>query len=256
MGYDHNRIKSNARLFYKNNTGNSIISQLIYYGVTFGAVIAVYLIMGILAFFLGMGIAIFELGDVSDGFESAVESSPFIMVLSLLIMVVIYAFMFFTMYPLQVGIMGWYRESIYRQVPLKEIFFAYKKDRILGNVGTMFLVQLFVGLWSMLFIVPGIIKSYSYSQAVFIKAQNPNISAMRAIELSKVMMEGHKGELFYLHLSFLGWMLLSGLTYNILGIVYVFPYFYSALAFAYEEIKADAAARGIVRLEEFEPNVY
>ena len=97
---------------------------------------------------------------------------------------------------------------------------------------------------------------YSYSQAVFIKAENPNISASRAIDLSKKMMNGHKGNLFYLQLSFLGWFLLSSVTYNILGIVYVFPYYYAALAFAYEEIKADAAARGVIDIYEINGGNY
>ena len=91
---------------------------------------------------------------------------------------------------------------------------------------------------------------------MYIKVENPNISPSRAIELSKIMMNGHKWDIFYLHLSFLGWNILSAFTFGILAIVYVFPYYNAALAFAYEEIKADAAARGVIDIREINPNFY
>lgn len=224
MGFDRIRIKSNARLFYKNNTGTSICSLLIYMGITFGASIA----------FAVFGSAAGITGDAD--YFLVVEF--FSLVISIAII------------PLGMGLLNWYRRSIYEKVPLSELFCFYRDGHFLGAVGTQILMSLYVWLWSFLLVIPGIIKSYSYSQTMFIKAENPNISASRAIELSKIMMEGHKMDMFVLHLSFLGWVLLSSITYHILGIVYVFPYFYAALAFAYEEIKADAASRGVINIEE------
>ena len=249
MGYNHNRIKENARTFYKNNTGNSIVAQLIYYGVIIAVVFVVYILM-----FVTMGASIFGIA-IAGGSESegAVAGAALGTIFGMLVFLVLYIALLLGINPLVMGLMDWHRKSIYEKVPLGEIFATYKKERVMGNIGTMFLMQLYVYLWSLLFVIPGIVKSYSYCQTAFIKAENPNIPAGRAIELSKIMMEGHKADLFYLHLSFIGWMMLSGFTYNILGIVYVYPYYYSALAFAYIEVKTDAISRGLINASEFEP---
>lgn len=82
---------------------------------------------------------------------------------------------------------------------------------------------LFIGLWTMLFIIPGIVASYSYAMAPFILAENPEMSAMDAIRSSKELMKGHKGELFRLDLSFIGWGLLCVLTCGI-GYLFLSPY--------------------------------
>ena len=233
MGFDRIRIKSNARLFYRNNTGTSICSLLIYLGVTMGATIAFALIGFVTGFASGAG------GRGEDP-SAAFMAGTYVFSFALGIAIM----------PLIMGLMNWYRQSIYEKTPLSEMFSFYTNGRFWGSVGTQLLMSLYIYLWSLLFVIPGMIKAYSYSQAMFIKAENPDISASRAIELSKIMMEGHKWDLFILHCSFFGWALLSSITYHILGIVYVFPYFYAALAFAYEEIKADAAARGAISLDE------
>lgn len=87
------------------------------------------------------------------------------------------------------------------------------------------LKTLYIFLWSLLFIVPGIIKSYSYFLAEFISREHPDKSAQECIEESRKLMDGHKMELFVLNLSFLGWHLLSILTCGILYI-WVLPYIY------------------------------
>ena len=249
MNYDHDRIKANARLFYKNNMGSSILSQLIYFGVVFGAMFALYFLMGIF-----MGVSMFGIAIAGGSeTENAVAGAAVGTFIISLILDALYIAIILALNPLMIGFMDWYRKSIYEKTSLGEIFAPYKKERIWGSIGTMFLMQLYTFLWTLLFIVPGIIKTYSYSQTAFIKGENPNIPAKRAIELSRIMMDGHKGDLFYLHLSFLGWMFLSGLTYNILGILYVFPYYYSALSFAYVEIKSDAIAKGLIDASEFNP---
>ncbi len=244
MGYDHQRIKSNARLFYKNNMGSSILSILIFFGVSFGASMALYivfLISGLIVAIPYLAAAGGEIGE-SSLIAGSLVSCVFLLGCAAVSIALL---------PMAIGLFGWYRKSIYAKTSLAEIFAPYRHGRFWGSVGTVALTQLYTFLWSLLFVIPGIIKSYSYSQTFFIKGENPNIPASRAIELSKIMMDGHKGDLFYLHLSFIGWLLLSSLTYNILGIVYVYPYFYAALTFAYEEIKADAIARGVIDQSEF-----
>ena len=92
-------------------------------------------------------------------------------------------------------------------------------------------------LWTLLFIVPGIIKSLAYSQAIYIMLDNPGITPKEALNRSEKMMYGHKKELFLLMLSFIGWHILSILTLGILEIFYVGPYYNATLALYYEELK-------------------
>lgn len=101
-----------------------------------------------------------------------------------------------------------------------------------------FLRSLYVFLWSLLFIIPGIIKSYAYAMTPFILAENPNLSASRAIQLSEDMMDGHKGDLFILDLSFIGWNLLAAMTMN-LGNIALNPYKNASYAAFYRQIQAE-----------------
>jgi len=85
------------------------------------------------------------------------------------------------------------------------------------------LMGLFTALWTMLFVIPGIIAIYAYSQTIYIMLDHPEMSPMEAIAASKEMMRGHKAELFVLELSFVGWALLSGFTFGIL-LIWLEPY--------------------------------
>lgn len=98
------------------------------------------------------------------------------------------------------------------------------------------LVGIYTFLWSLLFIIPGIIKSFSYSQTMYIVAENPGIGAKEAINRSKKMMEGHKFDLFVLALSFIGWYILAGFTFGILCI-WLIPYVNATLINFYNSIK-------------------
>ena len=97
-----------------------------------------------------------------------------------------------------------------------------------------FLRALFTFLWSLLFIIPGIIKSYSYAMTPFIMAENPNMTAKEAINTSKQLMDGHKWELFCLSFSFIGWYLLVLLTAGI-GDIFLRPYVEAAFAAFYRD---------------------
>ena len=84
------------------------------------------------------------------------------------------------------------------------------------------LMGIFTFLWSLLFIIPGIIATYRYSQAMYLLIDNPDMSAMQCIRASSQMMKGHKWELFVLQLSFIGWALLSIIP---LVSIWTAPYF-------------------------------
>lgn len=98
---------------------------------------------------------------------------------------------------------------------------------------------IFVLLWSILFIIPGIIAGYRYSMVYFILADNPSISGSEAIKKSKEMMAGHKWELFVLQLSFIGWFLLCCITFGIAAI-WVYPYYLTTIAAFYDKVKSEA----------------
>ena len=92
------------------------------------------------------------------------------------------------------------------------------------NVLTMFLMKLYVALWSLLLVIPGIVKAYSYMLVPYILADNPDIPRGEALRLSEKLMIGNKMGAFLLDLSFIGWHILSALTCGILGVLYVNPY--------------------------------
>ncbi len=99
-----------------------------------------------------------------------------------------------------------------------------------------FLVGLFTYLWSLLFIIPGIVKAYSYSMALYILAENKGKAALECINESKEMTNGHKMDLFVLSLSFIGWFLLVGITFGI-AYIWVGPYMQATFANAYVTLK-------------------
>ena len=101
----------------------------------------------------------------------------------------------------------------------------------------MFLRDLYTALWTLLFIIPGIVKGYEYKMIPYLLAENPDMSQQEAFGRSKQMMDGNKWKAFVLDLSFLGWSILSALTLGILGIFYVNPYYNMTQAAFYEAVK-------------------
>lgn len=109
-------------------------------------------------------------------------------------------------------------------------------DQLLPAIKVYLLNYLYVVLWSLLLIVPGIIKGYAYSQCMYILAENPNIGAREALKKSEQMMNGHKMEYFVLCLSFMGWLILGAFTFGILY-VWVLPYMQATMTNFYNSIK-------------------
>ncbi len=109
----------------------------------------------------------------------------------------------------------------------------------LGNFLNGFLLSLlesiYIFLWCLLFIIPGIIAGYRYAMAPFIMAENPGMTASEAINASKNMMLGHKWRLFCLDMSFIGWNLLALFTFGI-STLFVTPYHAQARASFYREL--------------------
>ena len=127
-----------------------------------------------------------------------------------------------------------------------ELFQSYKDKTFLNVAKTTFIRDLFVGLWGLLFVIPGIIKAFEYWAVDYILAVRPDMPYSKALELSKKMMYGHKMDVFVMDISFLGWYLLSAFTCGILPVCYVNPYARIAMTELYAEIREDAVRRGIV----------
>lgn len=103
---------------------------------------------------------------------------------------------------------------------------------------TMLLRYIYQILWTLLLVIPGIIKGYSYAMTEFIMNDNPELEGNKAIEASMEMMKGNKMRLFLLDLSFIGWAILCLLTMG-LGFILLEPYMYASRAAFYEDLKGD-----------------
>ena len=112
-----------------------------------------------------------------------------------------------------------------------------------NKVGAMVLMFILIFLWSLLFFIPGIIKSFSYAMTPYILDEDPELSPSEAIHRSRLMMKGHKFDLFWLWLSFIGWGILNIFTCGI-GSLWLNPYIYTATAAFYQEVKADYQMNG------------
>ena len=111
---------------------------------------------------------------------------------------------------------------------------------------------LFTFLWSLLFIIPGIIKSFSYAMTPYILADCPNVKATDALKLSMRIMKGHKWDLFVFYLSYIGWGILCCLTLGLLALFYVSPYMNSSLAVYYLEVREEALRNGVITMGQLE----
>ncbi|MDR0962847.1 MAG: DUF975 family protein [Mediterranea sp.] len=114
--------------------------------------------------------------------------------------------------------------------------------------GTLFIRGLYVLLWLLLLIIPGIVKSYSYAMTPYVLKERPDLKYDGAIELSMQMMRGQKMRLFLLDLSFIGWVLLCILTLGI-GFFFLIPYFSTTRAAFYDNLKEELGMTVIVEEE-------
>lgn len=145
--------------------------------------------------------------------------------------------------PLYVGLSMFYLGVWRRQQPAFETLFSGFQRYTQTLVGILWM-YLMTFLWSLLFIIPGIVKSLAYSMTPYLLADYPDIEARRAIKVSEAITMGHKAEVFVMYLSFIGWHILGGLTFGILEFLFVAPYQQISLAGLYEQLLADALEDG------------
>jgi uncharacterized membrane protein len=145
----------------------------------------------------------------------------------------------FLLPPLMLGLNIYFlRFYRYGEDQIENLFRGF--DMIGKSLGVYWLSQLYIFLWSLLFIIPGIVASYSYSQAMLILYDNPEITVTEALRRSKAMMEGNKMTLFIQDLSFLGWFLLSIFPGFYIGFLWSGPYYQVTRIAFYEDLLESA----------------
>ena len=155
-----------------------------------------------------------------------------------------YLLLFFVVLPLLVGFVNAFLKLLVQgDNAIAGNMYKLAKKGYWHKVWGMFLMNLFIALWSLLFIIPGIVKAFSYSMTPFILEEHPELSANEAIDHSRAMMKGHKFDLFWLLLSFIGWGFLCLFTLGI-GYLWLTPYMETAVAGFYEDVKADYEVNG------------
>ena len=164
------------------------------------------------------GIAGTTAGMMAIGIFLMVFIIVFVVLMAVVILLDVFIFN-----PLEVGCKKYYLRNLNEPAQVGNIGYAF--DNNYKNITkTMFFRDLFTVLWTLLFIIPGIVKSYEYQMIPYLLADNPQMTKEQAFEESKRMMQGQKWKAFVLDLSFIGWNILSALTLGILGIFYVQPY--------------------------------
>lgn len=142
---------------------------------------------------------------------------------STVIMLALFALNLFVLKPLIVGGQRFYLVSQHFPASLAELAYAFSNNYG-TSVKTMFLRDLKILLWSLLFLIPGIVKSYEYRFVPYLLAECPEMDSKAVFAASADLMYGNKWRAFVLDLSFIGWELLSGLTLGLVGVFYVNPY--------------------------------
>ena len=229
---DRKLLKQNAKANFKKRWGDSIVITLIMYGAS----IALSLL----------------LLPVQTGAPSEV-SFTLIMVSSVITM----AFSLLVLPIFQVGCIRFF-QKLRMNVPtgIGEVTGNFKDGNFKNIVLTNLIMYIKIYLWTLLFIIPGIIKTYEYRLIPYILAVRPDIDRKEAFRLSKILMDGYKWKSFVLDLSFWGWNILAAYTMGILGIVYVYPYMNATYVEFYSFTRAMALQKGLITpmdLPDYEP---
>lgn len=161
-----------------------------------------------------------------------------------------FAFTAFVSGPVEVGKCDYFYKARNNDIRFSNLFGQFNGSKYMPVVKVMFMRYLYTFLWTLLFIIPGIIKAYEYHLIPYLLAENPNLSKERAFEISRRTMDGEKWDLFVLQLSFIGWELLGALVCCGLGSYFVLPYTNATDAEFYACMRAKMIAQGIATEEE------
>ena len=152
----------------------------------------------------------------------------------------------FVMNPIEVGCKRYMTMAREVKPQFSEMAFVFK-NCYANVVKTMFFKNLYIFLWSLLFIIPGVVKSYEYRMIPYLMAEYPDMASDEAFRISREMMTGNKWEAFVLDLSFIGWNILSAITFGLTGIFYSGPYQMLTNAALYLTLKKTHPSFGYVQ---------
>ena len=177
-----------------------------------------------------------ELETMEIPTEAMIAFAVVMAVASLFIMAIALAVDAFIANPLELGCKRFFRRNLDEPAAMSNIAFAF--DSNYKNIcKTMFLRDVYIVLWSLLYVIPGIIKSYEYKMIPYLLSENPEMTTEQAFAESKKLMTGNKWKAFVLDLSFILWDIASAATCGLLGLFWVAPYKASTQAALYEAIK-------------------
>lgn len=191
---------------------------------------------------------LFEAVSEHDGRSPLMLMLFVLIVFVLIIVVAIIALQILVFYPLEVGAARFFTRNLNQRAEVKEVAYAFDHGYV-ESVKALFFRDLFTLLWSLLLIIPGIVKSYEYRMIPYLLADDPAMTCERAFAESKRMMDGNKWGAFVLDLSFIGWHLLSALTLGILDVFYVSPYVHMTAAALYEELRYGDVQSALPQIE-------
>ena len=145
----------------------------------------------------------------------------------------------FVFWPMEVGGCRFFLENAYEKPGIGTLLFPFQDGNYSKYAIAMLLRRLYIFLWSLLFIVPGIVKSYEYRMVPYLLSDAPELSREEAFCISREMMNGQKMNAFILDLSFIGWNILSSLTCGLVGVFYSGPYQYATNAELFLTLKQE-----------------
>lgn len=160
----------------------------------------------------------------------------------------------FILNPLSVGKVRYFLENREEPSRLDALLFAFRQKDYFNIVAILFLRGLFTFLWTLLLIIPGIVKAYEYGQIEYILAENPGLSSKRVFQMTREMTMGNKWDIFVLDLSFIGWNILSAFTCGIVGVA-IMPYYEATFAELYISLRDEYIDAGYAGFDEF-PGFY
>lgn len=146
---------------------------------------------------------------------------PFLLAITLIFFAVL--FRLFVTYPIEAGGKRFFLNGQREDVDFSYVFSVYKSGNLQNIVKTLFFRDLYIFLWTLLLIVPGIIKAYAYRLVPYLVSENPEMETNNVLALSRQFTDGHKWDMFVLDLSFLGWQILGAALFGI-GTLFVYPY--------------------------------
>lgn len=195
-------------------------------------------------------------GSYSGGYGSSYSSSAqtgqamaafgLMLLVFLLVAAIALTFKAFVTNPLSVGGARFYIDNLSTKAQVRSIGYGYDFN-YKETAKAMFYRDLFTLLWSLLFVIPGIVKSLEYAMIPYLLADNPTMTKDEAFAESKRLMDGQKGNLFLLRLSFIGWYLLGTFcTFGLLLPFYVSPYIEQTIATFYVRLRDSKMAETTV----------